>query len=78
MTCPHCGADVPAEPIVDRLTVCQTCARCLVIEEGRCRYAGSEDIRTVSAAALQELRLRRPNAWRNDVRARHARIVGGR
>lgn len=84
MICPSCGQDTPAEPIVANLTVCQSCARSLVVASAptdygadvSARLAIAEDLRGLSAAQVKELRLARPAAWRNDVRARHAQIVG--
>ena len=79
MMCPSCEAHVyPERVIVLNLTVCQGCARSLVLDDGVARFATAEDIRALTPAQITELRQARPAAWRKDVRARHSAIVGGR
>lgn len=78
VTCPACGQQTSDQPIEGTLTVCESCARSLVLEEDGARLATGADLAALSPSQVQELRVRRPNAWRQDVRARHARIVAGR
>lgn len=78
MICPNCASPVCDFPILDTYGVCPLCARSLVKVNGEVRLATAGDIRELSPKQVKELRLARPAAWRNDVRARHAQIVGGR
>ena len=80
MTCPGCGGPVkPVDLRVDAtLGVCPACARSIVKDKGKLRLATAADIRAVAPGQVTELRQARPTAWRNDVRARHQGIVGGR
>ena len=79
MTCPACDRDGVDAPTVEGIKVCQGCARTfLLLEDGSTRLATADDMRGLAASSISALRQARPTAWRNDVRARHARIVGGR
>ena len=78
VTCPACEQPTSDQPIEATLTVCECCARSLVLLEEGARVATKEDMAGLSPSQVQELRLARPNAWRQDVRARHARIVGAK
>ena len=78
MTCPCCADPVSDFPVNDTIGVCPSCARSLVKEGRRVRVATAEDLRGLTAGQITELRQARPAAWRNDVRARHARIVGAK
>lgn len=79
MTCPACGQATSDQPIEAHLTVCESCARSLVLlEDGTARLAHGDDLQTLTPGQVTALRQARPMAWRNDVRARHAQIVGGR
>lgn len=78
MTCPCCEAVVSVTPVAADVGVCPECARSVVIEGETMRVATAEDIRALTPSQVTALRQARPTAWRNDVRARHAAIVGGR
>lgn len=80
MTCPACVGDVtPADLRIDgTIGVCPTCARSVVLDADALRTATSADLAGLTPAQITQLRQARPKAWRDDVRARHARIMGGR
>lgn len=80
MTCPNCQTELAAGDwrVNDTVGVCQSCARSLVKDGRVARLATSADIRALSGDQVTQLRQARPTAWRNDVRARHKAIVGGR
>lgn len=78
MICPCCITTVSEFPINGTLGVCPTCARSLVKEGRKVRLATKADILALTGDQVSQLRHARPAAWRNSVRARHARIVGGR
>ena len=80
MTCPACDAPVAAADlcIEDRIGVCPACARSIVLDGRAVRLATAEDIHGLTPGQITQLRHARPTAWRNDVRARHARLMGGR
>ena len=59
MTCPVCAVDVPPEPLVANLTICQGCGRSLVLEPDGLRLATGGDTRSVSAAEIKRLKVRR-------------------
>ena len=72
MTCPACGQQTSDQPTVAALTVCEVCARSLVLLEDGARLATAEDVRALSPGDVQALRLARPASWRADVNARRA------
>ena len=80
MTCPACDSTVTnADLRIDgTIGVCPRCARSLVNEKRTLRLATAEDIKTLMPSQITDLRHARPTAWRNDVRARHNAIIGGR
>lgn len=80
MTCPACHHPLSKDEFRahDRVTVCPQCARSIVKDGGSLRLATAEDLRGLAPGQITELRQARPAAWRSDVRAKHARIVGGR
>ncbi len=86
MTCPGCSTDLISDdfPVDGNVGICPKCARSVVkdveaTEFGGLpflRFATSADLEHLSDADVQALRRARPKAWRDDVRARHAQIVG--
>ena len=80
MTCPQCQTALEPQDFntPGGVMVCPTCARSLVRDKGQPRVARASDLVALTPGQIVELRQARPAAWRNDVRARHAGIVGGR
>lgn len=78
MTCPACSATFDAA-IIHGLTVCQNpaCVRTLVVEDGVCHVAAANDTQLLAEVDRVALRKLRPEAWRADVKARRAVIMGG-
>jgi len=75
MTCPHCSAAIDSPTLLGALTVCQSCARTLVLDGESVRLATADDTAGADIAALKKLR---PKAWREATLARKRAIVGGR
>ena len=75
MTCPCCDESIPD---ASGVFVCPMCARSLVKQGRTVRTATAEDLRALSPGEISALRQARPASWRNDVRAKHARIVGAK
>ena len=80
MTCPQCQATITKADfrINETIGVCQHCARSLVREKGKARFAAKDDLHGLTPGQITDLRHARPTAWRNDVRARHTAILGRR
>ena len=75
LTCPCCEESIPD---ASGVFVCPMCARSLYANGRQVRTATAEDLKALSPGEITALRQARPAIWRNDVRAKHARIVGAK